>query len=374
MRALLRDFFKLESSGGIFLFLMALLAMAWANSPIAPLRDKFVDLTLFWINDGLMAIFFLLVGLELKRGVIEGELSSLKQVMLPAVAALGGMIVPALIYAYCNLGDTLALRGWATPVATDIAFAIGVLTIFGRKVPSALKIFLLALAIFDDIGAILIIVFFFSKGLSILHMVQATFIVFLLWLINRKGVRHLAPYLILGVWLWLCLLYSGIHPTIAGVILAMTIPDGAHKGPSPLRTLEKTIHPWVVYFVMPLFALANAGFPLSGITWATLTDGVVLGIVFGLFLGKPIGVMLFSWLAVKLKAAKLPGSICWSQVFGVSLLCGIGFTMSLFLGTLSFQNETTYLLEVRLGVVSGSLLSGLLGAYCLQQAFKKKAS
>lgn len=370
----LQRFLQLESASGIILFGMAILAMLWANSPFEFFHKKFIETFLFTINDGLMAIFFLVVGLELKRGYLSGHLSQFSQIILPVIAALGGMLMPAFFYWYINQADPATLRGWATPVATDIAFALGVLSLFGRRVPTALKLFLLALAIFDDIGAILIIVFFYSKSLTYLWLFQAIVLMILLYLFNRINLRSLTPYLLVGIGLWYCLLRSGIHPTIAGVLLALTIPDGISKRGSPLHKLERKLHPWAAYLIMPLFALANAGFSLRGLSFSALTNDIVLGIILGLFIGKQLGVFGFSWLLIKSGMAKMPDKSSWLALYGVSILCGIGFTMSLFLGTLSFENESIYLDEVRLGVISGSLLSGLTGAAVLLIAFARKRS
>ncbi|MHB1221025.1 MAG: Na+/H+ antiporter NhaA [Gammaproteobacteria bacterium] len=370
---ILRRFLALESSSGIILFLMAILAMIWANSPLGYLHTQFVASSLFWINEGLMAIFFLVVGMELKRGFLEGQFSKFSQIALPAIGALGGMIVPALIYVAFNTPDLEKLAGWSTPVATDIAFALGVLSLFGKRVPVGLKLFLLALAIFDDLGAILIIAVFYSHGVSIGWLFQAAVLMIMLFSFNRLSVSSLIPYLVVGVGLWWCLLHSGVHPTIAGVLLAFTIPNESKHGPSPLHRLENQLHPWAAYLIMPVFALANAGISLQGITLETLRDSVVLGIVFGLFLGKQLGVFAGAWLLIKLKWVRLPDKTDWLMLYGVSILCGIGFTMSLFLGTLSFENESRYFAEVRIGVMLGSILSGLIGALVLKIAFAQQA-
>ena len=373
MQRLLGQFLQLESASGVILFLMAVLAMIWANSPLAFLREDFLNVSLFWINDGLMAVFFLVVGLELKRGYLDGRLSSVSQMMLPVVAATGGMVLPALIYIGFNYHSPETIQGWATPVATDIAFALAVLTLFGRRVPGSLKLFLLALAIFDDLGAIVIIALFYSRGLSYLWLSISLALMLALYLLNVLSVRSLWPYLALGVFFLVALLRCGVHPTIGGVLLALAIPDKAADGRSPLRTLENALHPWVAFLIMPLFALANAGFSLDGMTWQVITDQVVMGIALGLFLGKQIGVFGFTWLLVHLRFARLPFQSSWMMLYGVALLCGIGFTMSLFLGTLSFQNGSAiHLAEVRLGVILGSVLSGLTGALVLGMAFARK--
>ena len=369
MRQWVQRFLQLESSSSIILLLAAIIAMIWANSPLVELHDRFIAASLFWINEGFMALFFLLVGLELKRGFMQGELSKVSQAMLPAVAAFGGMLVPALIYWAINHDHPIAAKGWATPVATDIAFAVGVLTLFGRRVPYGLKLFLLALAIFDDIGAIIIIALFYSHGIAYLWLFQSLVLVLILYLFNRLNIRKVIPYLIVGVCLWFALLKSGVHPTISGVLLALTIPTDGSK--SAFNQLENKLHPWVAYLIMPMFALANAGFSLHDLSWDSLREDVVLGIVLGLFVGKQVGVFGFSWLLIRLRFAKLPTHTSWLSLYGVALLCGIGFTMSLFLGTLSFQNEAGYLAEVRLSVIIGSILSGLVGAYVLLIGFAR---
>lgn len=384
------NFLRLEVASGIILFLMTLLAMIFVNSPLAPLYQtllqiplaiqvgdfSFSEPLLFWINECLMTIFFLIVGLELKREFLEGELSGVTKIMLPGVAALGGMLIPAIIYIFFNYNSNITLRGWAIPVATDIAFALGVLSLFSKRIPLGLKLFLMALAIFDDVGAIIIIAVFYSHDLSLLYLLFACLIVFFLWILNHIiNTRHLFPYLFLGVLLWICVLHSGIHASIAGVLLSLMIPlrGNSEENRSPLHTLEEVLHPWVAYFVLPLFAFANSGLSFAGLSWNSLLDPLVLGIIAGLFLGKQIGVLTLVWLMVKLRWAKLPERATWLQMYGVALLCGIGFTMSLFLGTLAFQTEqAVYLTEVRLGVLLGSVLSGMAGAAVLQTAHLKK--
>lgn len=369
---IIRRFMQLEAAGGVILFFMAVLAMIWANSPLAFIHQKFIDQSLFIINDGLMALFFLVVGLELKRGYLEGQFSRFSQVALPLMAALGGMVMPAAVYFIICFPDPETMRGWATPVATDIAFALGVLSLFGRRLPATLKLFLMALAIFDDIGAILIITLFYSGGVSLFFLGLSMLILLILFTLNFMSVQSLPPYIIMGILLWLAMHYAGVHPTIAGVLFALAIPDNTDKRRSLLHRLENGLHPWVSFVVMPLFALANAGFSLEGVTTNALFDDVVLGIVLGLLAGKQVGVMLFSWLLIRFKWARLPEKTTWLQLYGVSILCGIGFTMSLFLGTLSFANESDYLIEVRLGVIAGSLVSGLLGAFVLWVASSRK--
>lgn len=380
-------YLQLEAASGVVLFLTALMALLISNSPFAPFYHQFLKIpfeihfagysfkepVLFWINEGLMAIFFLSVGLELKREFIEGELSGLNKIILPAIAALGGMLIPGLIYTLINYQNPVTLKGWAIPVATDIAFALGVLSLFGHRVPLGLKLFLMTLAVFDDVGAIFIIAIFHTHALSIFSLVLVIFGICALALLNRIGVRSLFPYILLGIMLWLCVLKSGIHATVSGVVLAFLIPIKKlpKEKKAPLHRLEDKLHPWVAYFVLPLFAFANAGLSFSGLSWGTLLDPVVFGIIAGLFLGKQLGVFIFSWGLIKLKWAKLPDKTNWLALYGVALLCGIGFTMSLFLGTLAFQNEPNYLVEVRLGVLIGSVLSGIMGAMILHRVFKK---
>ncbi|EKD70523.1 MAG: pH-dependent sodium/proton antiporter [uncultured bacterium] len=369
MKKLLKQFLERESSSSIVLFAMTVIAIGWMNSPLRYFYEQFVSQFLFVINDGLMAIFFLLVGLELKRGFYEGELSSPAQIILPIVAAIGGMLVPALIYILLNYADPVNLKGWATPVATDIAFALGTLSLFGKRVPSALKLFLLALAIFDDIGAIIIIILFYSTGLSLLYLLLSILFILLLFILNWLAIRSWVPYIALGVLLWTSTLFSGIHPTIAGVVLAFFIPHHVDSAKSTMHSMEKFLQPWVAYFIMPIFALANTGFSLRNLSWDIFSSRIVLGIIFGLFVGKQIGVLGSIWLMIRLRLAKLPEQITWLQLYGVAIICGIGFTMSLFLGTLSFQSNTFYLPQIRFGVLSGSILSGIMGVIILRFAF-----
>lgn len=376
---LIKQFLKLESSSGIILLMMAILAIIWANSPLSYLHQKFVNTFLFWINELLMSVFFLVVGLELKRSYLEGLLSHFSQVFLPFMAALGGMLIPAFIYWAINYSEPLLLQGWATPVATDIAFAVGILSLFGRRVPISLHLFLLLLAIFDDIGAIIIIVLFYSHNISYLWLLQSFVWILLLYFLNHRlmkqsiSVSTIFLYFLLGACLWIAIYQSGIHPSISGLILAFFIPNQDVNGQSLLNHLENTLHPWVAYGIVPLFVLANAGLSLQGISLETLENGIVLGIIAGLFLGKQIGVFSFSWLSIQLGKARLPEKSHWLDLYGVSILCGIGFTMSLFLGTLSFPNENSYLAKVRLGVIIGSILSGLMGALILLISLNRKS-
>jgi NhaA family Na+:H+ antiporter len=387
----IREFLRLEAASGILLLGAAVLALICTNSPLSSYYQEFLALNfllhlgpqtfelpplIFWINDGLMAIFFLVVGLELKRSFMEGELADAKKILLPAVAAVGGMLVPALIYVIINHANVQNLNGWSIPVATDIAFALGVLTLFGKRIPIGLKLFLMALAIFDDVGGIIIIAIFYSSHLSATYLLASLGLVFLLYLANSYfRWKKLTPYLLLGVGLWFTILKAGVHPTVAGVLLSFFIPLKKAKNQrlSPLAKLEKTLHPWVAYAILPLFAFTNAGLALSGLAWSSLFDPLVLGIVAGLFIGKQLGVFVFSAVIIKLNFAKLPHRGTWLELYGVALLCGIGFTMSLFLGTLAFQNAApSYLALVRLGVLLGSILSGLLGSLVFYIVFQKK--
>src|SRR3990167_669836 len=378
----LREFLKLESTSGIILLIAACIALIMDNSRFAHFYEtllhvpitfhfihwRFEKPILFWINDGLMTLFFLVVGLEVKRELLAGELASFSRATLPGVAALGGMLVPAVIYIAVNYYHPAALKGWAVPVATDIVFALGVLTLFGKRVPLGLKLFLMALAIFDDVGAIIIIALFYIRSLSYVALLLAVLAIVVLWLLNRKGVERLFPYLLIGFLLWGIVLKSGVHATVAGVLLAFFIPVSG-----PLQRLESNLHPWVAYLVTPLFVLANSGLSFQGITLFHLLDDTTLGIILGLFLGKQLGVFSFAFSMIKLGWAKLPEQSSWLEMYGVALLCGIGFTMSLFLGTLAFEADNpVYLVEVRLGVLVGSLLSGVIGAMVLFTAFRSK--
>jgi NhaA family Na+:H+ antiporter len=377
--AAIRQFLKLESASGILLVLAGTLAMVAANSGLAGLYESFLatpfkiqlgefalDKSLgVWINDLLMAIFFLLVGLEIKREVVMGELSDKAKVALPAIAAVGGMIVPAAIYAWVNWGDPVGIRGWAIPSATDIAFALGVLSLFGERVPVGLKIFLMTLAVLDDLGAIIIIALFYTSDLSVQALLLAGLTLVGLLVLNRFGVTRIAPYILVGLVLWTCVLKSGVHATLAGVVTAMFIParnpsDPAHP---PLTRLEHALHPWVAFGILPVFAFANAGVNLTGLSFRDLLQPIPLGIALGLVVGKQLGVFTFAWLAVKLGLARLPNGVNFRQVYGAAIICGIGFTMSLFIGMLAFENTAAgqVIASDKLGVLAGSLVSALLG-------------
>ena len=385
----LANFLRLEAAGGLILMAAALLAMIVANSPLAAYYAALLDIPLavsvgtfgiakpllLWINDGLMAVFFFLVGMELKREVLEGHLSSLRQASLPAFAAAGGMLVPAAFYAAFNWSDGLAMKGWAIPTATDIAFALGVLLLLGKRVPAALKVLLLSIAIFDDLGAIVVIALFYTAELSALSLAVAAGLTLALAALNRMGVMRPAAYVLIGIPLWVAVLKSGVHATLAGVVVAMFIPlrvpDGSGtQGPgSPLRQLEHMLHPWVAFGILPVFAFANAGVAIAGLSFSDTLHPVPLGIITGLFLGKQIGVLALCWIATRLGMASLPEGVGWRQIYGTALLCGIGFTMSLFIASLAFeQGSADYLGLERLGILIGSLVSGLLGYIVLRIA------
>ncbi len=374
-------FFHHEAAGGLVLLAAAVAALIVANSRLEWLYDGLLGTPvvvrvgalaldkplLLWINDGLMAVFFFLVGLEIKREILQGELSTFGKAALPAVAAVGGMAVPALIYVAVNAGDAAALRGWAIPSATDIAFAVGVVALLGSRVPSSLKVFLLALAILDDLGAILIIAAFYTSDLSWSSLLLAAAGVVVLLALNARGVTRLAPYLLTGVFIWVCVLKSGVHATLAGVVVAIAIPLGrAGAGePSLLEQLEERLHPWVAFGILPLFAFANAGVSLADMSLDRLFDPVPLGITLGLFIGKPIGILVATGVAVASGLAPRPEGASWAQLAGIGMLGGIGFTMSLFIGMLAFS-EPIYAAQLRLGVLAGSLLSALAGYLVLR--------
>ena len=380
-------FFKLESASGLLLLFAAIIAMFISNSSFADnyfnILQKYILLgtesfglkltILHWINDVLMAIFFFLVSLEIKREFLQGELSNSKQAMLPIIGAIGGMLVPALIYIFININDSTTLNGWAIPSATDIAFSLGVLSLLGKRVPLSLKVFLTALAIIDDLGAIVIIAFFYSGNIEIKYLFLMLLVVFVLIAFNKFKIKNFLPYLILGLFLWDFTHNSGVHATIAGVILALTIPhDKKNNKNSLLLKLEHAISPYVAFAIMPLFAFANAGVSLEGISLLTLLNPVPLGILCGLFFGKQIGVLLFSYISIKLKFAEMPNNSDWLKLYGVAILTGIGFTMSLFVGNLAFVENMEYSNGVKIGVLAGSLLSTLLGYFLLFFVTKKQ--
>ena len=390
--AALREFLKLESASGILLVAAGALAMVAANTPLADnyhallathFKVQFGNAALdkplaVWVNDLLMAIFFLLVGLEIKREAVMGELSDASKVALPALGAVGGMVVPAAIYAAVNWHDPIGIRGWAIPSATDIAFALGVLSLFGERVPLGLKVFLMTLAVLDDLGAIVIIALFYSQDLSVTALTLAGAAVLALALLNRLGVRRIAAYMLVGALLWLAVLKSGVHATLAGVVIAMFIPardpvDPAHP---PLTRLEHSLHPWVAFGILPVFAFTNAGVDLAGLAPRDLLEPIPLGIVLGLFVGKQVGVFSFAWAAVRLGIARLPDGVNFRHIYGASLLCGIGFTMSLFIGMLAFEDVGSAEIEVieRLGILTGSLLSAVAGWLVLNRVLPRPHS
>ena len=381
----INDFLKLESASGIFLFIAAVMAMICENSAAKPLYDALLGTSfeiragqfelakplLLWINDGLMAVFFFLIGLEVKREILAGELSDPSRVVLPVIAAIGGMTVPAVIYSIANWGDGIAMKGWAIPSATDIAFALGVLALLGTRIPQALKIFLMTLAIIDDLGAILIIAIFYTAELSLISLLFAVIAIIVLFIMNKKNVLSLTPYIIFGVILWTAVLKSGVHATLAGVITAWFIPYRKQAGETytQLEKLEHDLHPAVVFGILPLFAFANAGIPLQAITSENLLHPVPVGIAAGLFFGNQLGVFGFSFCAIKLRITRLPQGTSWLQLYGAACLCGIGFTMSLFIASLAFeQGGPDFAVDDRLGIMIGSMVSGIAGYLILRFA------
>lgn len=382
MTSAMKDFLEQETAAGILLVVAALLALLCMNTGLQPLyaelfatpvevrvgRLEIAKPLLLWVNDGLMAVFFFLVGLEVKREIAEGELSTLDQASLPLVAAIGGMVIPALVFVVVNWSTVDNLRGWAIPAATDIAFALGVLALLGPRVPATLKVLLLAVAIIDDIGAILVIAIFYTAEVSLTSLAFASGGAAVLLVLNWSGVKRIAPYVLVGIFLWVCVLKSGVHATLAGVVTAMAVPLRGDGG-SPLKTLEHTLHPWVAFMILPLFAFANSGLSLTGLRFADLVDPLSLGIALGLVIGKQVGVFGSVLLAVRAGFCRMPEAIGWHHLYGLACLTGIGFTMSLFIGTLAFGDNR--LDEVRLGVLAGSLLSGLLGAVILALAARR---
>lgn len=381
-------FLKLESSGGILLMMTATLAIIIANTPLKVFYDLLLDTPvevrvgalhiakplLLWINDGLMAIFFFLVGLELKRELLDGELADPRNIILPGVGAIGGMLFPAMIYLAFNASDPVAAKGWAIPAATDIAFALGVLSLLGSRVPTSLKIFLTSLAIFDDIGAIVIIALFYTSKISSAALLFSLLCIVILAIMNRRGVESRSPYLLVGTVMWVALLKSGVHATLAGVILAMFIPLRSRDPElvSPLKSLEHDLHSIVAFFVLPVFAFANAGIAFTGMSSDVMLHDVPMGVALGLVIGKQVGIFGLCALAILLGLAKLPKGMNWLALYGVSALCGIGFTMSLFVGSLAFEETGINLLfDERIGIIVGSLVSGFIGYMVLLKALKK---
>lgn len=388
MRAI-EEFMKKESSAGILLIFVTILALFLQNSFMTdfytnflhtPVEIRFGKLhiakpLLLWVNDGLMAVFFFLIGLEVKREVMEGHLSSLKQITLPGIAAVGGMVVPALVFIFFNKGDDFAMNGWAVPTATDIAFALGILSLLGPRVPLSLKIFLMALAIIDDLGAIVIIALFYTSELSTASIVIATAALIILFIMNRMDVAIKSAYIVVGVILWVSVLKSGVHATLAGVALAFMIPlnskDKKGNSFSMSKEMEHDLHYWVAFAILPLFAFVNAGVDLQGISLEEMAGPVPLGIMLGLFIGKQVGVFGFSWLAIKMGVASLPKESNWTMLYGVSVLTGIGFTMSLFVDTLAYNDTQLYHYADKLAILIGSFLSAIVGYLILRMAKKK---
>ncbi|WP_028470888.1 Na+/H+ antiporter NhaA [Neptunomonas japonica] len=385
----LSSFFKLESAGGITLMLAAVFAMILANSPYQNYYDLLISTPveirvgalhiakplLLWVNDGLMAIFFFLVGLELKRELIEGELADKCNIILPGIGAIGGMAVPALIYTFFNIGDTTAMKGWAIPAATDIAFALGILTLLGSRVPISIKIFLTSLAIFDDVGAILIIAIFYTDNISGIALLIVIACLPLLAIFNKQGVESKTAFILIGIIMWVAMLKSGIHATLSGVIVAMFVPMKSRPNSdySPLKSMEHDLHFAVAFFILPIFAFANAGINFTGIGSAQVMHSVPLGIALGLFLGKQIGVFGCCWLAIKLNWTRLPKGMSWSGLYGTAVLCGVGFTMSLFIGSLAFDETViNQLFDQRIGIILGSLVSGIVGFAVLNHCLPAK--
>ncbi len=385
----IKAFFEFEAAGGIVLALAAIAAMIIANTPLNVWYESFIHAPVaiqigsfeiakdahHWINDGLMAIFFFLVGLELKREVLIGELSNVKQIILPAGAAIGGMVFPAIVYLIFNYNEPEYWKGWAIPAATDIAFALGILSLLGSRVPNSLKVFLVSIAIFDDIGAILIIALFYTSELSLSSIALAGLCLPFLYLLNRRNVTNIAPYLIIGLVMWVFVLKSGIHATLAGVVLALFIPmfDKTDPEHSPLEELEHRLQDIVSFAILPLFAFANSGISLKGAGLADLFHSVPLGIAAGLFIGKQIGVMVACWLIFKLGVSKMPNGMNFQQIYGAALLCGVGFTMSLFIGGLAFAGDS-YVFDERLGIIMGSIVSGIAGYIMLKVTLKDEVN
>lgn len=383
-------FFRQESAGGILIVGAAFLAILLANSPFYSLYKMLIDTPvsikigaleiakplLLWVNDGLMAIFFFLVGIELKREILEGELSNIRKIVLPGLGAVGGMVGPAAIYIILNIDDPIALKGWAIPAATDIAFALGLLSLLGPKVPASLKAFLTSLAIFDDIGAILIIAFFYTSKISFIALIIAAVCILILFLFNKGSVVNKSLYIAVGVVMWVAMLKSGVHATLAGIILAMFIPMYSPVDPdrSPLKSMEHDLHPAVTFFILPTFAFCNAGINIEGLGMEQFLHQIPLGIALGLFIGKQLGVFSFCWMGIKLRFAELPKEISWVSLYGTGMLCGIGFTMSLFIASLAFEETGVNLMfDERLGIILGSLASGILGYSILRMSLGSKS-
>lgn len=382
MTDMIRNFFKLESAGGIILVIAAVVAMTIANSPLndvyqGVLHSYVMGMSVsHWINDGLMAVFFLLIGLEVKRELLEGALKSRETAIFPAIAAVGGMLAPALIYVLFNAGDPEAIQGWAIPAATDIAFALGIMALLGKRVPVSLKVFLLALAIIDDLGVVVIIALFYTSDLSTMALVVGFIMTAVLFVMNAKHVTKISLYTVVGLILWVAVLKSGVHATLAGVVIGFAIPLKGKVGEhSPLKHMEHALHPYVAFAILPLFAFANAGISLDGVSMSGLASTLPLGVALGLLVGKPLGIFSFSVAAVKLGVAKLPEGINFKHIFAVSILCGIGFTMSIFISSLAFGSaHADYDTYARLGILMGSTTAAILGYVLLRMSLPKTAA
>ena len=393
MKILVGKFLEKESSSGIILIFITIIALIFSNTFLSSFYNDFLHTKIefkvgtileiskpliLWVNDGLMAIFFLMIGLEIKRELLLGHLSHFSSIILPLIGAIGGMFVPALIFFFFNSSDDFALRGWAIPTATDIAFALGIVSLLGKRVPTSLKIFLMALAIFDDLGAILIIAFFYTAELSYVSLFLGTFCIGILILFNRLKIPYLSLYALFGFLLWICVLKTGVHATLTGIILAFTIPlnviNEKRKRISPIKTLEHYIHSWVAYFILPLFAFVNAGIDLRNISLDQLNNSVSWGIFLGLFLGKQFGVFSFVFVCIKLNLIKLPIGVSWSQLYGISILTGVGFTMSLFIDSLAYVDSEVFFYTDKLAILLGSLFSGIVGYLVLLNAKGKNRS
>jgi NhaA family Na+:H+ antiporter len=391
MKVLVGKFLEKESSSGIILIFVTIIALIFSNTFLSEFYNTFLHTKIefrigtileiskpliLWVNDGLMAIFFLMIGLEIKRELILGHLSKISKVILPLIGAFGGMVIPAFIFFLFNNHNDFALRGWAIPTATDIAFTLGILALLGRRVPTSLKIFLMALAIFDDLGAILIIAFFYTAELSFSSLAFGTVCIFILILLNRFKVTYLSVYALVGFILWICVLKTGVHATLTGIILAFTIPlsiiNEKRKHTSPIRTLEHFIHNWVAYFILPIFAFVNAGIDLRNISMEQMNNSVSWGIFLGLFIGKQLGVFTFVFLSVKLNITNLPTGVSWAQLYGISVLTGVGFTMSLFIDSLAYVDSSSFFYTDKLAILSGSLLSGIVGYLILLKVKGRK--
>ncbi|WMY94934.1 MAG: Na+/H+ antiporter NhaA [Arsenophonus sp.] len=386
MTAIIRQFLKLEAAGGVLLIIAAVLALIMVNTPLKSIYHQFLNISisvkigilnfdksfLLWINDGLMSIFFLVVGLEVKRELIEGSLVGRDKALFPVIAAIGGMLLPAMVYLFFNADNKVIQHGWAIPTATDIAFALGVVTLLGKRVPTELKVFLLALAIIDDIGVIFIIALFYTKFIFLKGLIFSILTILILVWLNWREVDNVFVYLFFGIILWIFILKSGIHATLAGFIVGCVIPLNSHKNYSPSQHLQKVLHPWIAYLILPLFAFANAGIEVEFSNLEDFTGALPIGVALGLLIGKPVGIFLFSWIAIKLRVIKLQKKLNIQYVFAVSVLCGIGFTMSIFIAGLAFEDLEILKNHAKLGILIGSTLAAIFGLFLLNYVLPKK--